>query len=219
VDADADPATDYELLDRWRSGDKAGGQVLFARYFDALYGFFSGKCLGEIDELVQTTFLACVRARDQFRKESSFRTYLFAIARNELYRYLRRRQRDGDRLDFATTSIADLETTPGTRLARNEDHRRLLDAMRGLPLETQTLLELHYWEEMDIAELAEIFDAPTATIRTRLHRARRLLRDRMQAMKAAPPDALSSLEGLDTWARDVGRKERAERQERRPGDE
>jgi RNA polymerase sigma-70 factor (ECF subfamily) len=198
-------ATDYELLDRWRAGDKAGGQVLFSRYFDSLYGFFAGKCVDEIDELVQTTFLACVRARDQFRKEASFRTYLFAIARNELYRYLRERRRDGERLDFTTTSIADLVSTPGTRLARNEDHLRLLDALRNLPLEQQTLLELHYWEEMGTAELAEVFGTPQVTIRTRLHRARRALRDRMESTTAAPAAALATLEGLDTWARKLGR--------------
>jgi RNA polymerase sigma factor (sigma-70 family) len=198
-------ATDFELLDRWRAGDKAGGQVLFSRYFDRLYRFFAGKCADDVDELVQATFLACVRARDQFRKEASFRTYLFSIARHELYRYLRQRRRDGERLDFTTTSIADLETTPGTRLARNEDHRRLLEALRGLPLEQQNLLELHYWEEMEIADLAEVFSAPSATIRTRLHRARRALRDRMESAASAPAGALATLEGLDSWAREVGR--------------
>jgi hypothetical protein len=57
---------------------------------------------------------------------------------------------------------------------------------------------------MEIAELAEIFAAPTATIRTRLHRARRALRDRMEATAAAPAHALTTLEGFDTWAREVG---------------
>ena len=201
-----DAATDHELLDQWRAGNSAAGQALFARHFDSIYGFFASKCSGETDELVQSTFLACVRSRDAFRKEASFRTYLFTIARHELYRYLRQRRRDGDRLDFATTSIADLETTPGTRLARNEDHRRLLEALRGLPLEQQNLLELHYWEEMEIGELAEVFAAPAATIRTRLHRARRALRDLMARTAAAPAHALATLETLDTWARDVGQR-------------
>ena len=136
---------DYELLDRWRGGDKDAGQELFGRHFDSVYRFFASKCDAEVDELVQATFLACVRARDQFRKESSFRTYLFTIARHELYRALRERRRDGERLDFSSTSIAELASTPGTRLVRNEDHRRLVAALRTLPIEQQTLLELHYW--------------------------------------------------------------------------
>lgn len=195
---------DHDLLDRWRAGDNEAGQALFARHFDSVYGFFASKCAGEIDELVQATFLACVRARDQFRKESTFRTYLFTIARHELYRHLRQRRRDGERIDFSTTSVADLATTPGTRMARSDEHRRLLEALRALSVDQQTLLELHYWEDMDISALAEVFEAPSATIRTRLHRARRALRDRMKETAAAPPHALATLQDLDTWARGVG---------------
>jgi RNA polymerase sigma factor (sigma-70 family) len=192
---------DHELLDRWRAGDAASGQQLFERHFDSIYGFFETKCAHEADELVQATFLACLRAKQQFRKESSFRTYLFTIARNELYRVLRGRQRDGERLDFELSSIADLVSTPGTRMARNQEHRMLLEALQRLPVEQQTLLELHYWEEMDIAALAEIFESPAVTIRTRLHRARKALRELMEGQ--APAQVLETLESMDMWAREV----------------
>ena len=192
-------ADDIALLDRWRTGDEEAGQQLFQRHFDSIYGFFETKCPAEADELTQATFLACVRARDQFRRESSFRTYLFTIARNELYRILRTRQRRDAKLDFQLSSIAELVSTPGTKLARNQEQRRLVEALQHLPVEQQTLLELHYWEDMGIAELAEVFDAPAATIRTRLHRARKALRERMEG--SAPPPALETLETMDAWAR------------------
>jgi RNA polymerase sigma factor (sigma-70 family) len=195
---------DLALLDRWRSGDAAAGETLFQRHFDSIYGFFETKCEADADELTQATFLACLRARDQFRKESSFRTYLFTIARNELYRVLRSRQRDGVRLDFELSSIAELVSTPGTRIARNQEHRQLIEALRSLPVEQQTLLELHYWEDMEIAELAEVLELPPATIRTRLHRARKALREKMAAV--APPRILETLESMDVWARGVPRR-------------
>jgi RNA polymerase sigma factor (sigma-70 family) len=196
--------SDLALLDLWRAGDTAAGEALFQRHFDSIYGFFETKCEADADELVQATFLACLRARDQFRKESSFRTYLFTIARHELYRVLRGRQRDGERLDFALSSIAELVSTPGTRIARNQEHRQLVDALRRLPVEQQTLLELHYWEDLDIAALAEVFDAPQPTIRTRLHRARKALRDKMADV--APPRVLDTLESMDEWARGLSRR-------------
>jgi RNA polymerase sigma factor (sigma-70 family) len=196
--------TDLDLLDKWRAGDATAGQALFERHFDSIYGFFETKCEAEADELTQATFLACLRAREQFRAEASFRTYLFTIARNELYRVLRGRQRDGVRLDFELSSIADLVSTPGTKIARNQEHRRLLEALRRLPVEQQTLLELHYWEEMGIAELAEVFEAPPVTIRTRLHRARKALRDLMEGM--APAEVLETLESMDVWAKGFVRK-------------
>ena len=195
---------DIALLTRWRDGDSDAGQVLFERHFDSIYGFFETKCAADADELTQSTFLACMRARTQFRAESSFRTYLFTIARNELYRILRTRQRKDAKLDFELSSIAELVSTPGTRMARNQEHRQLLGALQHLPVEQQTLLELHYWEEMDIAQLAEVFDAPTATIRTRLHRARKALRDKMEG--SAPQEVLQTLESMDMWAKGLARR-------------
>jgi len=190
---------DLALLDAWRAGDAKAGQDLFARHFDSIYSFFETKCETEADELVQATFLACLRARDQFRKDSSFRTYLFTIARHELYRVLKSRRRDSERLDFEVSSIIDLVSTPGTKIARSQDHQRLIEAMQRLPVEQQSLLELHYWEDMGIAELAEVFEAPSPTIRTRLHRARNALRERLA--DAAPTSALDTLESMDEWAR------------------
>jgi len=197
------PRSDAELLASWRAGDQRAGKELFARYFDSVYRFFETKSDSDIDEMVQRTFLACVQSRDRFRGDASFRTYLYTIARHELYGNFRRRRRDGDRLDFLVTSVAELVTTPGSRMARNEAHRHLLDALRSLPLETQTLLELHYWEDLDIAALATIFDAPAATIRTRLHRARKALRDRLETSAEVPRSALTSPESFDDWARTV----------------
>ena len=195
--------TDLTLLAQWRAGDAEAGQALFERHFDSIYGFFETKCPTEADELVQATFLACLRAKEQFRGDSSFRTYLFTIARNELYRVLRTRQRKGTQVDFAMSSIAELVSTPGTKMARNQEHRHLLEALRQLPVEQQTLLELHYWEDLEIAELAKIFDAPAPTIRTRLHRARKALRERIE--HAAPPQVLETLETMDAWAKGLAK--------------
>jgi RNA polymerase sigma factor (sigma-70 family) len=188
---------DLALLARWREGDRAAGQALFERHFESLYRFFRNKCGTECDELVQSTLLACVDARQQFRGDSRFRTYLFGIARNKLYHYFRGRQRN-DGLDLSITSVADLITTPGTVLARDQAHRALLAALRELPVEQQTLLELHYWEELDTVELAAVFDVPAATIRTWLFRARGRLRDLLG------PSLAGTLEDLDRRAREAG---------------
>jgi RNA polymerase sigma factor (sigma-70 family) len=174
----AAPDGDGELVTRWRAGDQAAGEALFARHFDALYRFFASKS-ADPGDLTQATLLAVVRSRQQFAGRSSFRTYLFCIARNELYDHLRA-QRRGRAFDPAVSSIVDLVTTPATQLDRGEDHRRLCQALRQLPVEQQTLLELHYWEELDAAALAEVFEAPPATIRTRLRRARIALRASLQ---------------------------------------
>lgn len=190
---------DLALLEHWRAGDASAGQTLFRRHFDSIYGFFATKCSTEADELVQCTFLACVRSRDRFRGDASFRTYLFTIARHELYRVLAARQKSSARFDFEVSSIADLVSTPATRLARNQEHLHLVEALQRLPVEQQMLLELHYWQEMEIGELAVIFDATAATIRQRLHRARKALKEQVES--TAPKVATETLESMDAWVK------------------
>jgi RNA polymerase sigma-70 factor (ECF subfamily) len=192
-------ATDDELCARWQQGDRDAGQALFEAHFDAMYRFFANK-INEPDELVQATFLACLHARERFRKQSSFRTYLFAIARNTLLHHLRGVHR-AQRFDPEQSSIADLVTTPATRLARQEDKVRLRAALRRLPVEQQTLLELHYWEDLDAAALAEVFEAPAATMRVRLHRARQALRELVEGLDELPPEVATSIDSLDEGAR------------------
>ena len=188
---------DSELVERWRSGDKAAGEELFSRHFNSIYNFFETKCAADADELTQSTFLACVSSKDKFRGDSSFRTYMFAIARHELFRLLRTRQRRDAKLDFEVSSIAELVSTPATRLARDQEHRQLIEMLQQLPVETQMLLELHYREDVSIPELAEIFGVSLEVIRARLHRARKLLRERLVKLGAADRAAL---ETVDDWS-------------------
>ncbi len=187
---------DLVLHDRWCTGDKQAGTLLFRRHIEALYRFFSTKVEpADLDEPVQETFLVCVKKRDEFRKHSSFRTFLFAIARLVLYEYWRRRRGKETPVDFDEISVASLSTTAGTRLTKREDRMRLLAAMRELPVEQQLLLELSYWEGLEGSDLATVFDVEPATIRSRLFRAREALRTRMQAAETnARPDT------FDGWA-------------------
>lgn len=174
---------EIDLLERWRAGDRLAGERLFARYFAEIYRFFEHKVSADADDLAQQTFLACVRARDQFRGQSSFRTYLFAIARNELYAHLRALPSIAP-LDFEVTSIADIVTSLRSRLDSAQQAEQLRAALRELPAEHQLLLELHYWHDLNAVQLAEVFGARPGNIRIKLLRARRALRARMA--QAAP---------------------------------
>ncbi len=190
--------SDVDLLNAWRAGDAANGRLLFQRYFQALYRFFANKC-DDPDEMVQQTFLAIVKAKDQFAGRSSFRTYLYTVARHELYRHLRGLQRARN-FDPELSSIADLATSAGGKLARNQQHKLLCAALRTLPVEQQTLLELHYWDGLDATALAEVFESNAAAIRNRLHRAREKLREAMLATEGIPPDTIATVEAVDALA-------------------
>ena len=190
---------DLELLDRWCAGDQDAGEKLFERYYVAIGQFFANKVEDDFEELVQTTFLTCMRRRDRFRRECSFRTFLFTIARYTLYDYLRDRARYRGRFDPNVTSVWDMATTPRSRIARQERQQLLLRALCQLPLESQLLLELHYWEQLGNADLAQVFEVAMPTVRTRLHRARQQLRKRMASLLARPDGEPPSVESLEEW--------------------
>lgn len=191
--------SDLSLLDRWRAGDSVAGNLLFKRHFASLYRFFEHKTEGEVDDLVQETLLQCVKAGSTFRRQSTFRTYLFSIARHVLFQHWRTRARIHATLDFEQTSVAALSTSIGSQLARNADRARLLSALRTLPLDQQLLLELYYWEDLDREQLAEVFDVETATIGSRLYRARQALHDGLERPERSEP--AGTPEALDAWAR------------------
>jgi RNA polymerase sigma-70 factor (ECF subfamily) len=114
---------DFELLERWRIGDRAAGSTLFARYFERVYAFFEGKVPSEAEDLTQRTFEACVETRDRYRGDASFRSYLFGIARIQLLRWL---QRGGQRpeVDAEEKSLADLGVSPSREVAHRQRQDR-----------------------------------------------------------------------------------------------
>lgn len=170
--------SDLALLVDWRIGDKRAGEQLFARHFAAIYRFFAHRVGDAADELAQQTFLACVVSRDRFRAQSTFRTYLFAIARKQLSNHLRRGA-PLRKIEPAASSLTDIVTSMATRLGRAEQIAQLHLALTELSSDDQLLLELHYWQDLDAAALAEVFEATPGAIRVRLLRARRALHEQL----------------------------------------
>lgn len=192
---------DVELLRAWADGDAAAGNTLFRRHFDVLFRFFSTKIDGSADDLVQETFLACVRGSARFEARASFRTYMLRIARNRLCEYYRRKQRAFSPQEH---SVVDGGASPSTILSAKEREGRLLAALRKLPLDFQLTLELFYWEGMKTHEIAEVLEVSPHTARSRLARAREKLRHTLATLELVPTDDLATLEreaDFDAWAR------------------
>jgi len=149
-----------ELLDAWRAGELSAGNTLFERHYRAIYRFFRGRVSGELDDLVQTTFARCAASKDKLDGEGTFRGYAYAVARNVLrehYASLRRGERE---VDFGSSSVADLGMSPSGQIAKHQQQRLLLEALRTIPLDHQIALELSYWEELSSRDLARVLDVP-----------------------------------------------------------
>lgn len=195
--------SDRDLLQAWGDGDVAAGRTLFGRHFTSIFRFFRNKVDDAADDLTQQTFVACLKARENFRGDSSFRTFLFAIARKRLYDHLRQRQRRAPKeAPLGERSIADIHGPSPTRLiAMQQEQELLLRALRRLPVDMQVALELFYWEELPIPEISVILETPTGTIKRRLQRARHRLDAIMAELASSKALLQSTIGDFDGWAK------------------
>ncbi len=192
---------DRELLLAWRAGNEDAGVELFERHYERVSRFFRNKAGEAAPDLVQRTFLVCLETRGRMREQTSFRCYLFGVARNVLFEHYRRRRRESDRLDFAERSVQDLAPTPTSLLAREQESQILLQALRQIPMESQVILELYYWENMRARDIAGVLEVPEGTARTRIRRAKQLLERELEALARSPQVLHSTVSNLEIWAR------------------
>lgn len=193
-------------MERWRREDAAAGRELFERHFHAVFRFFRSKVPDVADDLAQQTFLGCVRGKAQYQGRSSFRTYLFTIARNVLYDHLRGHRRRDARVELGSMSIADFGDArigAATWVAERQENRLLLAALRRLSLDLQVTLELHYWEELTTAEIAEITGTPVGTVKRRLQRAREQLDVLIAEIGESERLVRSTVDNFSHWAAEL----------------
>ena len=186
-------SSDHQLLERWATGDQPAGAALFDRYYPPVERFFKNKVVSEAeqDDLVQATFAACLESADRYRGEGPFRSFLFGIAYNVLRRHFERAR--SSRLDFTEVSAVDLAPGPSSVAAVRENQRRVADALRSLPVDSQVVLELFYWESMTAGEIGESLGLPEGTVRTRLRAARTQLRQVLESDPQAVDELARSL--------------------------
>ncbi|HVZ35507.1 MAG TPA: sigma-70 family RNA polymerase sigma factor [Polyangiaceae bacterium] len=196
----AEGLSDFDLLDAWGNGDLNAGGVLFERHFRTLYRFLRTKVEAGLEDLLQQIWLACVEGRARFRREASFRTYLLRVARFQLYAHYRARNREPSQIDFTLTSVADLDASPSQLLARRQDERLLLEALKRVPLDHQIALELRFWEDLSGPEMAEVLGIPEPAVRSRIRRATERLKQELTALMTGPAGADESIDDLDGWA-------------------
>ena len=194
--------TDLELVDAWSRGDPRAAAELFERHFDGVDRFFRNK-VADYDDLVQQTFTACLEGRDRFRRDSAFRTYLFAIANNVLRAYFRTRRRESERLEWTEVSACDLAPGPSTLFREHREHQLLLESLRRIPLDYQVVLELYYWEELPGSAIAEIVDLPENPVRSRLRKGKQLLEKKMRSLAKNAEELARTLEDLERWAKTI----------------
>lgn len=193
-------AEDLELFAAWRGGDGEAGERLLARHRPALTRFLQSRCPDGTDDLIQATLLAAVEARDRFRGEAPFLTFLLGIAHRKVLDHLRARANDARRRHPSVDFVRDLSPGAQTLMSRRELEAALVDALAGLSPELALVIQLHYWERLTREQIAALLALPAGTVASRLRRARDQLLDALET--APPPGEVTAGERptLEAWA-------------------
>lgn len=194
-----DTATDFELLEAWRGGDREAGSVLIGRHFATVRRYLRAHGAGpHLDDLTQATFEACVAGQHRLQSAGKFRAYLLVIARRQLIALWRHREEPGDALSYSQVVLQDHRTSPTQAVARQDRQRLLAAAMVDLPDEFRETLELFYWADLSLVEIADELGVAVGTVKSRLHRGRVLMTRALQRMKV---DAHLRATAIDELAR------------------
>ncbi len=188
------------LLYAWRAGDRGAGDRLLRAYYPGVLGFFRLRVPAAAEDLTQRTFLTCTEARDRV-EASSFRGYLYGIARKMLLKELEAGRRQPlDEFTVRPQSIA----TPSGVVALRQEHWLLVRALERLDDDMQVLFALFYVQGLRNREIADALGLPTSTVTTRLSRARDALRAQVETLRAPAQIRSVVLADLDAWAASLG---------------
>lgn len=187
------PESDDELLLRIQSGDEQAFLTLYRRRQAALYRFvmhMSGSA-SVAEDVVQEVFLALIRQECGFDPErGSLSGYLFGIARKLVLRHLERGRSDVtldiDADDFNVPELA-AHDDPLADLTRRESIDSVRRAVQVLPRRYREVVVLCDLEELDYQDAAVVLGCPIGTVRSRLHRARGLLLDKLLQERMKKP--------------------------------
>ena len=194
---EACPLSDDEVVERVKSGDAALFEVLMRRYNQRVYRVARG-ILGddsEAEDVMQDAYVRAYAHLDQFEHRSSFATWLTRIAVHEALARVRRSRRF-EVLEPEAEPVAPDEAAPPPE--HRDPERRLFDtqmkdfleaAIGALSRDYRTVFMLREVEGLSTAETAECLGVSEEVVRTRLHRARALLRDDLFARAGAASPA------------------------------
>jgi RNA polymerase sigma-70 factor (ECF subfamily) len=174
---------DETLIGLIATGDRSAMRVLYSRHRLRVYRFLLRLLRDEAlaEDLTSEVFISTWRHADRFEGRSSVTTWLLAIARNKAVGAMRRRREVELDDDVEIAAGDDPETTLQGK-HRGEILRRCLT---GLSREHREIIDLVYYHERSVEEVAEIVGIPRNTVKTRMFYARRRLSELLRAQGVA----------------------------------
>lgn len=186
--------SDEELMERYRDGNAAAFDALYARHKGPVYRYLRRQCSPDhvADELFQDVWMRLVAARARYRPDAKFTTFLYRIAHNRLIDHYRASgrtptanastdlangDRDGDDAVSAADDLAASTGNPEEALTSRRLQHNLRVALDGLPHDQRDAFLLHEEGGLSLEEIAQTMGVGRETVKSRLRYALRKLRD------------------------------------------
>ena len=162
-----------------RAGDTAAWDTLFRRYQLPLYVYVFELVHDEQTslDLVQESFINAARHIGSLREDAKFGSWLFGIAHQKCIQRWRKHARDEVLREELAAAPPDFEDDPAEFLIRAEQEAEFMKLLNQLPLAQRSVLLLHFVEEFSLQEIAGITGAQLGTVKSRLHYAKKALRN------------------------------------------
>lgn len=176
-----------ELVYRAKRGDDAAFEQLVAMHEKKIYALCLRMCENAEDaqEAAQDAFLAAWSGLSNFREEAAFSTWLYRLAVNACTDILRRRKRKGQSVSLddgeVFLEIEDAAPTPERALEQQETAKMVGEALSALPPDYRQVLVLRELHQLSYQEIAEVTRLELGTVKSRISRARALMRNYLTA--------------------------------------
>ena len=173
---------DEALIRRIANGDRLAMQVLYARYHVRVFRFVVRLVRDEAtaEDVISEVFLDVWRQAGRFEGRSAVSTWMLAIARFKALSALRRRP-DEELDEEAAGAIEDPSDDPGTTLEKKDKGAIIRKCLVGLSADHREIIDLVYYHEKSVEEVAEIVGIPENTVKTRMFYARKRLAELLKA--------------------------------------
>lgn len=176
----------YSEIQKVRIFDKE-----FLPHIDAMYNFAYRLTFDEDDakDLVQETYLKAFRFINSFEEGTNAKAWLFRILKNSFINDYRKKSKEPSKVDYNevesyyNSEDANAEITPDLRVEALQDMigDEVSNALNALAVDFRTVIILCDLEGFTYEEMAKILDIPIGTVRSRLHRARNLLKEKLRS--------------------------------------
>jgi RNA polymerase sigma-70 factor (ECF subfamily) len=187
--------SDAELVEAAQGGNREALETLLGKYQPRVFRFGLKMCRNPDDagDITQETLITMTRALGEFRGASSVSTWLYTIARRFCLKKRRRRKGEPDEkeplesISAGSSSVADPARPPDEEVAGLQLQRTLEAAIAGLPAIYREVLVLRDVEGLTAPEVAEVTGLTIEAIKSRLHRARLMVREKVAPVLMIPP--------------------------------